>query len=40
MRALVYGAVATFSLAVLLGLFGLAFLAWGLVWLLAKVIFG
>ncbi len=41
MRALqVYAVVGTFWLVSLLGLIGVAFFGWGLVWLLAKVIFG
>ncbi len=39
-RVSIYGAVATLGLASVLGLIALAFLAWGLVWLLARLVFG
>ncbi len=39
-RGLVYGFAATIGLTSLLGLMALAFLSWGLVYLLARLVFG
>ena len=40
LKPLVYSFVATIGLSALLGLMALAFLSWGVVYLLARLVFG